>query len=285
VRPESDWQESNHDRIYDRATTSGEGRRSFAVVAFAVSVFMLLSSVSCRQITAIGPAKNVLESGLVTVTDIDQFIADEGPALRQFARESDEPTIIIPGYPLDVVLNRDDVIKSSDAQLRAIILERSAALVYAEGLDAFDRTGKQSIRRVSLQGLLELAVEQISGSNHTRANVLAALSLLALTVFGAITLATAQGWGRMRALGLAVVAGSLPVLVLSYLLRLFVGAVGGDDPFVASLRDISKTTLSVPIRNSLIVLVAGVLLTAMSVVLARVDRMSSPAPEPAEDDW
>jgi hypothetical protein len=285
VRPEADWQESNHDRIYDRATTSGEGRRSFAVVAFAVSVFMLLSSVSCRQVTAIGPAKNVLESGLVTVTDIDQFIADEGPALRQFARESDKSTVVIPGYPLDVVVNRDDVIKSDDAQLRAIILERSAALVYAEGLDAFDRTGKQSIRRVSLQGLLELAVEQISASNHTRANVLAALSLLALTVFGAITLATAQGWGRMRALGLAVVAGSLPVLVLSYLLRLFVGAVGGDDPFVAGLRDISKSTLSVPIRNSLVVLVAGVLLIAMSVVLARVDRMSSPASEPVEDDW
>ena len=116
------------DRVYGRATSSSEGRRSIVVVLLSVSVFIVVFAVSCRQVTAEGPARNIIESGLVSLTDLDQLLADQGPALRQAALESQDQGISFDGYPLDIVLTRDEVLKSSDAQLRDIILRHEPRL-------------------------------------------------------------------------------------------------------------------------------------------------------------
>ncbi len=276
---------SVRDRVYGRATSSRDGRRSFVGVLLAVSVFVLVTSVSCRQVTAPGPARNLLESGIVTLTDIDQFIADDGPALRQFALESQEPTVEVAGYPLDIVVTRDEVLNSSDEQLRTILLERSSALIYAEGLGAFDRTGEQSLRRFSLQGLLELGVSQVSEDTHDRATLFSAIALAACAVLGAILAATGEGWGRMRSVGVAVTTGAVPVLLIFIGLRFMAGAIGGGDPFVAGLRDITESALSVPVRNALIVIAAGLVVIAASFVLARLERMLTPAQPAPEEEY
>lgn len=276
---------SVRDRVYGQATSSRDGRRSFVGVLLAVSVFVLVTSVSCRQVTAPGPARNLLESGIVTLTDIDQFIADDGPALRQFALESQEPTVEVAGYPLDIVVTRDEVLNSSDEQLRTILLERSSALIYAEGLEAFDRTGEQSLRRFSLQGLLELGVNQVSEDTHDRATLFSAIALAACAVLGAILAATGEGWGRMRSVGVAVTTGAVPVLLIFIGLRFMAGAIGGGDPFVAGLRDITESALSVPVRNALIVIAAGLVVIAASFVLARLERMLTPAQPAPEEEY
>ena len=108
--PESDDYDNYDDdvrgRVYGRATSSLEGRRSIVVVLLTVSVFLLTFSVSCRQVTSQGPARNIIEAGLVNLTDLDQLIADEGPAFRQSALESKSSTVSFEGYPLDIVLTR-----------------------------------------------------------------------------------------------------------------------------------------------------------------------------------
>ena len=72
--PDSDSRDvSARDRLYGHATASSEGRRNFVVVLLTVSIFLLVVSVSCRQATAPGPARNILEAGLVTLTDLDQL--------------------------------------------------------------------------------------------------------------------------------------------------------------------------------------------------------------------
>jgi hypothetical protein len=274
------------DRVYGNATQSREGRRSVVVVLLAVSVFLLVFSVSCQQVTAQGSARNIIEAGLISLTDLDQFLADEGPAIRQAALESKQSTIPLTGYPLDIVLTRDEVLKSSDAQLRNIILERSSALLYAEGVDAFDRTGNSSVRTFSLQGVMEFAVGQVSEANHSRATVFALIGIAGCAIFGAIAAATGQGWGRMRSVGFATAAGALPVVLLFALARVAVGAVGGGDPFEQHLRDISTSALTVPIRNGSIVFVAGVAMVVAAVVLSRVDRaVSGGAVDAAADEW
>lgn len=271
-----DYEIDVRDRVYGRATSSSEGRRSIVVVLLTVSVFILVFSVSCRQVTAQGPARNIIESGLVSLTDLDQLLADEGPALRQAALESTDPTIAFEGYPLDIVLTRDEVLKSSDAQLRDIILQRSSALLYADGVDAFDRTGDGSVRRFSLQGAMEMAIGQVSETNHSRATLFALIGLAGCAVFGVVTAATGQGWGRMRAIGMAAAAGALPVVLMFLGVRALVGAVGGGDPFEDNLRDTAVAALTVPLRNGIIVLVAGIVVVAGAVVLGRAERMVSP---------
>jgi hypothetical protein len=285
VHPQDEYVISARDRVYDQATGSREGRRSIMLVLLAASLFVLVLSVSCRQATAPGPANRVLASGVSELTDIDQYLADQGPAIRQSALDSSEQQLQLPGYPLDVVLTRDQVVKSSDAQLRDLILSRSAALVYAGGLGEFDRTGSQSIRRFSLQGALELGVDQISESTHSRASFLALLALLSSAVCGAVVAATAEGWSRLRLLGFAAVAGGLPCVLLAFLLRLITGAVGGNDPFEVAMRSIVRSVLAVPLRNGLILLAAGAVLIVIAVVLNRVERMTlSPAAD-AGEDW
>ncbi len=282
--PRDDYQEIGvRDRVYGSATSSNEGRRSIVVVLLSVSVFILVLSVSCRQTTASGPARNVIEAGVVNLTDIDQLIADEGPALRQAALESSDENVSIAGYPLDVVLSRDEILKSSDGQLRDLILERSSALIYAEGVDAFDRTGESSVRRFSLQGVMQLGVGQVSEGNHSRATFFALLGLAGCVLFGVVTAATGQGWGRMRAIGFAAAAGAVPVVLLFFLLRLMAGAIGGGDPFEDALRDILIAVLTVPIRNGLVVVGAGAAVVLGAVVLGRVEHAVT-GPENFQED-
>jgi len=280
----NDPEVSVRERVYGSATISGEGRRSFAVAILTLCILVFVVSLSCRQATAPGPARNILESGLVSLTDIDQQLADEGAEFRADAAASDESSIELPGYPLDVVLTPKEVTASTDAELRTLILERSSALLYARGLDAFDRTGEQSLRRFSIQGLLEFGVGQVSQTTHDRATLLTLLTLAGIALCGAIVAATSTGWGRMRALGMAAAAGALPVVLVFVVLRMIVGQVGGDDPFIAGYREITDAALGVPVRNGLIVFGAGVAVVAVSLVLSRIERLvSRPAPVTEEN--
>lgn len=280
----SDYDFPDRDRFYDDGTTSGDGRRSFMAVLLALFVFILVVSVSCRQITSPEPARNMIEAGLVTLTDVDQLIADDGEALRELAANTNEPVIALPGYPLDIILTRQEVLDSSDEELRQLILERSSGLVYAQGLEAFDRTGEQSVRRVSMQGLMELGVSQVSDRTYDRATLLALFGLAGVVVFGAIVGSTGSGFGRMRTIGVAAAIGAAPALLISFVARVTTGAIGGDDPFVAGLREIAESALYVPLRNSLVVVVAGIVVAAAATVLGRVEQRVTRSMA-VEDDW
>ncbi|MGE3076287.1 MAG: hypothetical protein AB7N24_10435 [Dehalococcoidia bacterium] len=276
---------SVRERVYVNATSSREGRRSIAVALLTICVFVFIISLSCRQSTAPGPARNVLEAGIVTLTDIDQMLADEGDAIREAATNSETDNVTIPGYPLDVVLTRSEITNSDNDELRTLILERSSALIYAKGISAFDRTGEQSLRRLSIQGLLELSLSQVSQTTHDRAGLIAMISLLGIGACGAIVAATGTGWGRMRSLGMAAAAGAIPVVLMFMFLRLIVAQLGGDDPFVADYRHVTRAALGVPVRNGLVVFMAGVAIIAFSLILPRLEALLWPVrPAPAESE-
>lgn len=277
---DAEYDYSPRDRFYDG---SGDGRRSFVAVLLAFFVFVLVVSVSCRQVTSPGPARNMIEAGLVTLTDIDQLIADDGPALRQLAENSNETVIAVPGYPLEVALTREEVLNSSDAELRQLLLDRSSGLVYAEGLKAFDRTGEQEVRRVSVQGLLELGVSQVSESTHDRATLLALFGLAGAMVCTVLVAAMGEGFSRMRTVGVAVAIGAAPAVLLSFVVRLIVAEIGGDDAFVSGLREIAQSALYVPLRNSAVAAIAGLVVVLVAIVLSQVERRMAPAT--VEEDW
>jgi len=187
VHPTDDYNRSTlRDRVYGRATATPEGRRSLIGSLFALSVFLLLLSLSVRQVTAPANAVGPLESGIAVVTDINQLVADEAPRARDLARNSGDQVFTLPAYPLDIALSRSELLNLTDDQLTALLLQRSAALVYADGLATFDRTGEQSFNRFSSQGLIELAVSQVSQSTHDRATFATTLFALAAAGFGAL---------------------------------------------------------------------------------------------------
>src|SRR5205814_7701445 len=117
-----------------------ESRSSFAAVLFAVSLFLLLFALSVKQSTEPAKATRVLGTSIAVVTDIDRLLAEDLDPLRELARTADTPAYELPGFPLDVLVTRSELLSLDNAQLRALVLVRSSALVYQDGLKAFDRT-------------------------------------------------------------------------------------------------------------------------------------------------
>lgn len=282
--PDGEYVQSARERIYGRAASSREGRASLAVMALAVSVFLLIGAVSARQITGPGPARNILEAAVAVATEIDQVIAEDHEALRQMAESSDAASFTIPDYPIDVSLTRDEILNSSDAQLRGLILERSSGLIYASGLDAFDRTGNQSFSRFSSLGMLEFAVGQVSAANHDRANALAIAFLLAVAATACFALLAGEGWRRLRAVGLGTLIGALPGVALFGLLWFIAGRVGGQNDFASDLRDIVQATLRAALRNYVVGLVLGAVLAAFGIGFGMAESRLATIPGRLDDE-
>lgn len=260
------------DRIFDEATNVHESRSSFAAVLFAVSLFLLLFALSVKQSTEPAQATHVLRSGIAVVTDIDRLLAEDLDPLRQLATNGSASSFELPGYPLDVLVTRDELLTLNNAQLRDLVLARSSALVYEDGLKAFDRTGDQSISRFSSQGVLKVAVGEVSQRTNDRAS-LATFVLAATTALASLFVVFSYGgWARMRALGLAAAAGAIPGLLVFAFAWWIAGHIGGSDPFVGDLRTISRAMLTVPLRNYAVVAAAGVVVGLAGPVFALADR-------------
>ncbi len=290
MHPEEDSdysRETHRERIYHAATTSRDGRRTLLSGALALTVFLLVLALSARQVTAPGPATRVIESGIAATTDIDRLIAEDQPALKQLAQSNPASTFSVPGYPIKVYVNRDEV-NLPPGQLRDHLLARSSAIVYKEGLSAFDRTGNQSFSRFSSLGLLDFLASQISESNHHRATLYTLLLTVALAVLSGWVLVSHAGWSRVRVMGIAALAGSLPIVFLFGIAWVAAGRFGGNGPFEQDLQDIGQSVLMVPLRNAAIVAFGGTILAVIGPVFGYLERRFVPARpgalEPAAED-
>ncbi len=270
------------ERIFQEATGGVGGRRSLAAVLLGLATFGLVATVSAWQVTAESTALPMLRSGVGVLVDIDAFLAEEGEALRQAATEQDG-ALSFERYPLPIALEAAEVRAASDAELRDMLLDRSAALVYAEGLAAFDRTGSQAISRVSLEGMLELAVGQLSRETHERAGLAAMVLATAVAVLGAATAAMSTGWGRLRVPAGAVALGAVPAAAIAFVFRLGTEVVGGEDQFLNDTRAIIGAALGAGVRNGAIVAGAGLALVLASVALEAAERRLRPGGELDED--
>ena len=155
----------------------------------------------------------------------------------------------MPGYPLPVTLSRVEALTADTATIRALVLDRSAKLVYATGLDAFDETGEQSADLFSISTVIRELVGFLTGDVHARARWVALVGLIVATVLGAATLALNRGFSRFTSFGLAVLLASAPGYFLarggSYLIDRF----GSSDAFVIDLQSTVQAMLDVPERN------------------------------------
>lgn len=260
---------SARERIYSGATASRDGRKALVSALLAVGVFLLVLSLSVRQSTDPAPAQRLIESGIAVTTDVDTVIAENLEAVRELARTSNAQVFAIPGYPLEVFLTRDELLNRTPTQIRDLVLSRSSAVVYTQGLGAFDRTGNQSLSRFSWQGLIELGVSQLSASTNERAGTASFAFALLVAAAACAVLAVNTGWNRVRVLGVATLLGALPGVLLVALAWFGAGKIGGGDPFVQDLREIARTVVAVPLRNYVVVAALGAILATSGVLLGR----------------
>ena len=255
----------------DPAPASG-GRELFLVFVLGASVLFLIAAISARQVTAPARATNMLRAGIATTTEIDLLLDENLPEMKRAAASDRAETWAIPGFPIEVVLTNAEVAELDEAQIRTMVLDRAAALVYDQGLDAFDTTGEQSIDFLSPQWALDLLIGQLSSSNHSRANLAAYLFGAVAMVASVLILLVSDAFSGFRRLGAGVAGGSLIGFALTGLAWLIAGQIGGDDAFMTDLRDIIRTVLSAPLRNFLIGAALGVFVFMLGPLLALMAR-------------
>lgn len=271
--------------------STAAGRESALLFALAIVTFLLIGAVSVRQATGPARATGVLQDAVAATTEIDLLLARELPGLKESARSGRADLYPLPGYPIEVYLTRDEVMSLDEGAVRALLLRRSAHAVYADGLKAFDRTGHQEIRFLSLQGQMDVMIDNLTSTRHSQAG--RALLLLAplFAVLAVAVLLVGEGHSGFRKLGMAIEAGAGFGLIVSAITWFVAGLVGGSDAFVTDLRDIARTLVATPIRNYAIVLIAGVLVAGLTPAFALASRFagSEEPPSPGgtgdDSDW
>ncbi|MBI5946796.1 MAG: hypothetical protein HY875_01495 [Chloroflexi bacterium] len=267
-----------HSEAYTEARSSTGGSRLLLTAAVAVLTLLLIGAVSARQVADPGEARHVIAAGIESTTEVDVYLAENIEAIRSLAEASKDDAIPLPGFPVAVYLTRQEATTLAPAALREIILDRSAAAVYDHGLDAFDQTGKQSVDLLSTEGAIDFMLARIDRGAHDRAEPVAVVLtvLFAAAACGVVLLS--EGWARMRNTGIAVALGAFVAFAASGLLYLSAGSIGGD-PYASDLGDLLRAIVVVPLRNSIIVLLAGVAIVVAATVLSRLEQRMTP-PEP-----
>lgn len=242
------------------------------VALLAIGLFLLCISISWKQATEPGPATNLIKAGIASLTEIDLLVDEYHDDLQRIAGTNAEEPIVVPGYPLEVSFSRSEAATLTAPELREALLSRSSALVYRDGLGAFDRTGAQSLARFSTQGMLETVVGQLSESSHRRAGI-AVWIFAAVTALGALlVLLRSEGLGRVRNIGIGILLAAIPGALLMVLLRWSAGTVGGDNAFADELHRTSHTLFTLPLRNFAVLGFLGLLLVALGPALGLLSR-------------
>ncbi|MCK6564955.1 MAG: hypothetical protein HUU14_05180 [Dehalococcoidia bacterium] len=271
---------------------SAAGREAALLFAAALAVLVLVAAVSIRQATAPGSAIGVIEDGVAATTEIDLLLDQHLATLQEQARKDQDQTYALPGFPIEVFLTGEELLELDQAGVRDLLLRRSAHSVYDQGLKPFDRTGNQQVSFLSLQGQMDLVLGNLTGTRHSQAGMVALVAGLAFAGAAVGVLLFAEGFSGFRKLGLAVAGGAGLGLLLSGLAWFAAGLPGGNDPFVTELRDILRSLLGVPIRDYGVVLIAGLLVAALTPLasLLATSAETTPVGDPGhetagEEDW
>ena len=241
------------ERVFGKAYAEAEhGGTWLAAGLFAIALFLFIASLSVYEITRPHRAQALLAAGIASLTDIDATLEENLPALRDEARASAEEAVQLPEYPLPITLSRLEALTADTPTLRALVLDRSAKLVYATGLDAFDETGEQDAEIFSVYNVIRELVGFLTGDVHDRARWLALGSLVLASVLGAATLALNRGFERFTSFGLAVLLAAAPGYFITRGGTYLIDRFGSEDPFVGDLQVLVQVMLDVPERNFLI---------------------------------
>jgi hypothetical protein len=240
--------------------------RNVAKLAVAFVFLMVLAatltSLTLFQATSEGAAKRTHRRAVAALSEIDPLIDRNWDALQQQATSAAPGgQLQLADYPLDVPLTRDEVLNSSRAQLRDLLLDRSANLMYSRGTGALRSTPGSSsgVGMFTVGGLTDNGLGFLTRRHHDILGVLTFV-LAATSVILAIALAAlCRGFGRLASVGAVVVAASTPTLLAGLGARLYIRAISGseNDYVRQEFLAIGRGLAWIPIRNGIAFSVLG----------------------------
>jgi hypothetical protein len=260
-----------------------DGSRAAYSVMFGLAVFLLVGALSMRQLTERDVAHQLIVEGVVALVDVDLVLAEREAELESAAAAAAPNELItIPGYPLPVRLTAAEVQDSDAAELRALVINRSASIIYDEGLDAFDQSGGSSLSMFSREGMLDSLVGQLSSTNHRRAGIASVLLGVFAALAAAMVVLRTPGFRRVRALAVPIIGASIAGVVgVGVILDWILGRWWGGDPFSDQVDTIIGDAVEIGRENYLVLGALGLVLLVGGIALELLGRaMPSAAPGP-----
>lgn len=244
-----------------------------AVILFAVSLAAFIFSLTGWIVTSEDEATEVNRRIAAELTEVDLYVANNEEAIGT-AEPGADGRIALPNFPLPVTLSEEEASGLEAAELRDVILDRSAALTYDQGVEAY---GSEAglFDDLSTPGLVRFGIEVMQRGVHDRLLFLTVvLAVVTAALGGLIVLATRRA-GRITTFGVAVAAGGLISLLGSLAMRiLFDRATSGQDGDLLAdgLGDIAADVSMLFLRNSVVFIVVGVAIVGIGVALTYFDR-------------
>lgn len=235
---------------------------------FFVALLALLTSMQLFQMTSASTSKETLRRSLAALTEIDPLLDRNYDDLQRNAQSAAAgQTVELRDFPVAVPLAPADVLAMSKEQLRNVLLDRAADVMYRNGAGALDASAanRGNVGRFSVAGLTRHGLGFLRSRNH---DILAATTfiLAALCTALAITLASmCRGFGRLTSIGMVVVAASIPVVLGGIGARFYMRiASGGDTEYIQrEFLEIGQGLAWIPIRDGAAFTIVGLLFLAV----------------------
>jgi hypothetical protein len=217
-------------------------------LALIAALFVLLAGYTLAETTSRAAARRILGAAIVQVTDFDQTLAAH---LADMQAATSSPSaasgIALPGYPIDARLKPQEIQGQQAGRVRALLLERSADVLYDRGISAFHTSNGKSVRfgsaaPLSAPWLFAQGLHVVNARFHARVLQVTKIAMIAAAMLGIVLFVLSRGYNRTVMYGVALLVAALPVLALALLLWLllivFLGA--SSDPLVAGTQQLLR---------------------------------------------
>jgi len=242
----------------------------------------LLLSVDAAQLTAPGTAHKALRRTAASLTEIDALIAAREEMVTTSGDNAGSAASVLIGFPINVPLSTQEAQNLSSAELRDVILDRSADRLYNEGFAAFHAgaQGSTDVEILSPPGAVRYTAGLLTKDNHDMARILVAIIAGFAVVLALMLVALSRGYGRLTSIGAAVLVASLPPLLLAVAVR-FVLRLASEqegDYLTAQLYALGRDVAWLPIRNAIAFVCLGAIFLMMGLAFSILSRKRDPFP-------
>ena len=263
-------------RTYPYAEASQSNRTPGKLIVGALLVAGLVLTLIVLQLyqaSSEGTATRALRRSVAALTELDVLVAQQYDQLQtQAATAAPGDVIVLDGYPLAVQLSPNEVGDVPQNELRETIVSESAAILYSDGTSAWRAVDGSDPGRFTAAGAVDRSMDLLREDVHD-------VSLIALTVLAAVSLILVvflatfcRGFGKIGAVGVAILFAAIPVLLGGALGRLFTAGADDDHYLRDQLFAIGHGLSSIPLRDGLAFAALGASLIIVAMLGDRLTR-------------
>jgi hypothetical protein len=244
--------------------------RAVSVFVLAIALAGFIGAFSGWILTSEESASDVNRRIAAELTEIDRYLANNQEAIAQ-AEPNEDGRITLPDYPLPITLSPEEAALST-SEMRDVILDDAAALMYADGVEAYG-ADSSIFDDLSTPGLVRFGMQLMQESTHDALLVLMILSAVFTVGAAALVLLVTERGSRLTAFGAAVSLAGLLALLGSLLMRFVLDRAASreSDQLADGLGDIAEDVSFLFTRNSLVFLAVGLVILTAGFVLNRMD--------------